>query len=116
MRRGLLYLGTEGGLYVSFDDGGHWQDFQSDMPRAPVYWLTVQERFSDLVIATYGRGFYIVDDISPLRTMNAEIDVGRSCISSRCATRTASARWRRRTASAWRKESPMARPRRTARR
>jgi hypothetical protein len=72
VRRGLLYLGTEGGLYVSFDDGGHWQDFQSDLPRAPVYWLTVQERFNDLVIATYGRGFYIVDDITPLRTMNAE--------------------------------------------
>jgi hypothetical protein len=75
-RRGLLYLGTEGGLYVSFDDGAHWQDFQSDMPRAPVYWLVVQERFNDLVIATYGRGFYIVDDITPLRTMNAESMAG----------------------------------------
>ncbi len=73
VRRGLLYLGTEGGLYVSFDDGGHWQEFQNDMPRAPVYWLVVQERFNDLVIATYGRGFYIVDDITPLRAMNAEV-------------------------------------------
>ena len=72
-RRGLLYLGTEGGLYVSFDDGAHWQSFQSDLPHAPVYWLTVQERFNDLVVATYGRGFYIVDDISPLRSYAPEL-------------------------------------------
>jgi photosystem II stability/assembly factor-like uncharacterized protein len=73
VKRGLLYLGTEGGLYVSFDDGAHWQPFQSDLPHAPVYWLTVQERFNDLVVATYGRGLYIVDDITPLRTYAAEL-------------------------------------------
>ena len=73
VRRGLLYLGTEGGLYVSFDDGARWQEFQSDLPRAPVYGLVVQERFHDLVIATYGRGFYILDDVSPLRAMNADL-------------------------------------------
>jgi len=73
VRKGLLYAGTENGLYVSFDDGDHWQSFQSDLPHAPVYWLVVQERFSDLVIATYGRGFYIVDDISPLRAMSPEV-------------------------------------------
>ena len=72
VKRGLLYLGTEGGLYVSFDDGAHWQTFQNDLPHAPVYWLVVQERFNDLVIATYGRGFYILDDITPLRALSAE--------------------------------------------
>ncbi|MBX9928820.1 MAG: hypothetical protein K2X99_07895, partial [Gemmatimonadaceae bacterium] len=73
VRRGLLYAGTENGLYVSFDDGANWQPLQNNLPHAPVYWITVQERFNDLVIATYGRGFWILDDISPLRTMNATI-------------------------------------------
>jgi hypothetical protein len=66
-RRGLLYLGTENGLYVSFDDGGLWQPLQSGLPHAPVYGLVVQERFGDLVVATYGRGFWILDDLTPLR-------------------------------------------------
>ena len=67
VRRGLLYAGTENGLYVSFDDGANWQPLQNNLPHAPVYWITVQEHFSDLVVATYGRGFWILDDISPLR-------------------------------------------------
>jgi photosystem II stability/assembly factor-like uncharacterized protein len=69
VRRGLLYLGTEGGLYVSFDDGGSWQPLQSNLPHAPVYGIVVQEHFSDLVVATYGRGFWILDDITPLREL-----------------------------------------------
>ena len=67
VKRGLLYAGTENGLHVSFDDGANWQPLQSNLPHAPVYWLTVQEHFSDLVVATYGRGFWILDDITPLR-------------------------------------------------
>jgi photosystem II stability/assembly factor-like uncharacterized protein len=66
-RRGLLYLGTENGLYVSFDDGGLWQPLESGLPHAPVYGLVVQERFGDLVVATYGRGFWILDDLTALR-------------------------------------------------
>jgi len=69
VRRGLLYLGTENGVYVSFDDGGNWQPLQMNLPHAPVYWLTVQEPFHDLVIATYGRGFWILDDVSSLRQL-----------------------------------------------
>ncbi len=72
VRRGLLYLGTENGAYASFDDGDNWQPLQMNLPHAPVYWLTVQEGFSDLVIATYGRGFWILDDITPLRQLGAE--------------------------------------------
>ena len=68
VRRGLLYAGTENGLYVSWDDGAAWQPLQNNLPHAPVYWITVQEHFSDLVVATYGRGFWILDDITPLRT------------------------------------------------
>jgi len=69
VRRGLLYAGTENGLYVSWDDGANWQPLQNNLPHAPVYWITVQERFSDLVVATYGRGFWILDDITSLRSM-----------------------------------------------
>ncbi len=73
VRRGLLYAGTENGVYVSFTDGEQWQPLQGNLPHAPVYWITVQEHFSDLVIATYGRGFWILDDISPLRTLGADV-------------------------------------------
>jgi photosystem II stability/assembly factor-like uncharacterized protein len=65
-RKGLLYAGTENALYVSFDDGGRWEPLQSKLPHAPVYWLTVQPHFHDLVVGTYGRGFYILDDVTPL--------------------------------------------------
>ena len=47
---------------MSFDDGENWQPLQNNMPHAPVYWIAVQEHFNDLVIATYGRGFWILDD------------------------------------------------------
>jgi photosystem II stability/assembly factor-like uncharacterized protein len=73
VRRGLLYAGTENGVYVSFTDGELWQPLQNNLPHAPVYWVTVQENFNDLVIATYGRGFWILDDISPLRSLGAEV-------------------------------------------
>ena len=73
VRKGLLYLGTEGGAYVSFDDGKNWQPLQSGLPHAPVYWLTVQERFHDLAVATYGRGFWILDDITPLQQLTTKI-------------------------------------------
>src|SRR3954447_7778930 len=71
--RGLLYLGTENALYFSVDDGQHWLPLQSGLPHAPVHWLTVQEHFNDLVVATYGRGFWILDDVTPLRTMTPAV-------------------------------------------
>jgi photosystem II stability/assembly factor-like uncharacterized protein len=72
-RPGLLYVGTENGLYVSFDDGEKWEPLQSNMPHAPVYWMVVQEHFNDLVIATYGRGFWILDDLTPIQQMNQTV-------------------------------------------
>ncbi len=72
-RRGLLYLGLENGLYVSFDGGGKWQPLQNNLPAAPVYGIAVQPRFGDLVLATYGRGFWILDDLTPLRQFSPEI-------------------------------------------
>ncbi len=73
VRRGLLYLGTENAIYVSFDDGENWQPLQMDLPHAPLYWISVQEQFNDLVVATYGRGFYILDDLTPLQQMTPQV-------------------------------------------
>ena len=73
VRKGLLYLGTEGGLYISFDDGKNWQPLQAGLPHAPVYWLVVQERFHDLAVATYGRGFWILDDITALEHLTSQV-------------------------------------------
>ncbi|HEX8882532.1 MAG TPA: hypothetical protein VF749_20970, partial [Candidatus Acidoferrum sp.] len=73
VRKDLLYLGTENGMYISFDDGKNWQPLESGLPHAPVYWIAVQERFHDLVLATYGRGFWILDDITPFEQMTPEI-------------------------------------------
>ncbi len=72
VRKGMLYLGTENTLYVSFNDGDNWLPLQNNMPHAPVHWMVVQERFNDLVVATYGRGFWILDDITPLQQWDAD--------------------------------------------
>jgi|HubBroStandDraft_1064217.scaffolds.fasta_scaffold02900_3 photosystem II stability/assembly factor-like uncharacterized protein len=73
VRKGLLYLGTENALYLSFDDGKNWQPLQSGLPHAPVYWIAVQERFHDLALATYGRGFWILDDLTPLQQLTSDL-------------------------------------------
>jgi photosystem II stability/assembly factor-like uncharacterized protein len=81
VRRGLLYLGTENALYVSFDDGDHSQPMQLGMPHAPVYGLVIQEHFNDLVVATYGRGFFILDDLTPLQKLTPAIIASpRTCL------------------------------------
>ena len=72
VRKGLLYAGTENGLYLSFDDGAHWRSFQQNLPHTPVYWLTIQPEFNDLVVGTYGRGFWILDDITALQIYKPE--------------------------------------------
>ena len=64
-RAKLLYLGTEHGVYISFDDGANWQPLSQNLPDTPVHDLAVEQR--DLVIATHGRGFYIMDNIAALR-------------------------------------------------
>jgi len=70
-RQGLLYAGTETGVMVSFDDGGHWQSLQLNLPQCPVHDLIVKN--GDLAIATHGRSFWILDDLSPLRQFTPEI-------------------------------------------
>jgi photosystem II stability/assembly factor-like uncharacterized protein len=68
-RRGLLYAGTERGVYVSFDDGDHWQSLRLNLPATAVRDLVVHD--SDLVVATHGRSFWILDDVTPLRQIAA---------------------------------------------
>ena len=73
VRPGLLYVGTENRLYISFNDGDNWIEWTNNLPASPKYGLVVQEHFGDLVIGTYGRGFWIMDDLSPLQQLNEEI-------------------------------------------
>ncbi|RMH18887.1 MAG: glycosyl hydrolase, partial [Gemmatimonadetes bacterium] len=79
-RAGMLFAGTDNAVWWSLDDGAHWTKLRLDMPPAPVYWLVVQERFDDLVVATYGRGFYILDDLAPLRALDADVLAGRTVL------------------------------------
>jgi len=71
VRKGLLYVGTETGVFASLDDGKHWQSIGLSMPSVPVVAMTVKD--NDLVIATNGRGFWILDDITPLRELSSRI-------------------------------------------
>jgi hypothetical protein len=68
-QRGLLFAGTGNSLYYSPDAGGHWNPLQEGLPHATASWAVVQPQFHDLVVSTYGRGIYILDDISPLEQM-----------------------------------------------
>jgi photosystem II stability/assembly factor-like uncharacterized protein len=69
-RKGMLYVGTELGVFVSFDDGAHWQPLQLNLPVSPIHDLVVKD--DDLVVATHGRSFWVLDDITPLRQANAQ--------------------------------------------
>jgi photosystem II stability/assembly factor-like uncharacterized protein len=69
-RPGLLFAGTETGVYVSFDGGAHWQTLQLNLPMSPIHDLVVKN--NDLAVATHGRAFWVLDDISPLRQAGAD--------------------------------------------
>jgi photosystem II stability/assembly factor-like uncharacterized protein len=69
--KGLLYAGTETGVYFSTDDGAHWQSLQLNLPTTPVHDLALKD--NDLIAATHGRAFWILDDVTPLRQMNSNI-------------------------------------------
>jgi photosystem II stability/assembly factor-like uncharacterized protein len=68
-KRGLLYAGTETGMYVSFDNGDHWQSLQLNLPVVPITDLAIQKREKELVVATQGRSFWILDDLPLLHQM-----------------------------------------------
>ena len=67
----LLYLGTENGLFITLDRGRHWARFSEEFPAVPVYDLVVHQRDGALVIATHGRGIWVIDDLTPLRHLTA---------------------------------------------
>jgi photosystem II stability/assembly factor-like uncharacterized protein len=70
-KKGLLYAGTENGVWVSFDDGGHWQALQLNLPTTPIHDLIVHN--DDLVVATHGRSYWVLDSIAPLRQITAGV-------------------------------------------
>jgi hypothetical protein len=70
-RRGLLYVGTELGVHVSFDDGADWQSLQCNLPVSPVYDFVIKD--DDLVVATHGRSFWILDDLTPLHQLHDDL-------------------------------------------
>ena len=70
-RRGLLYAGTETGIYVSYDDGGNWQRVGGNLPIVPIHDLIIKG--TDMVVATHGRSFWILDDVTPFRQIAAGI-------------------------------------------
>jgi len=71
VRKGLLFAGTENSVWVSFDDGDHWQSLQLNLPHTSMRDLWIHE--GDLIVATHGRGFWILDDIEPLREASASL-------------------------------------------
>ncbi len=71
VRRGLLFAGTERGVYMSFDDGANWQSLQRSLPPVPVHDLQVKD--NDVIVATHGRSFWVMDDISSLRQVTPAI-------------------------------------------
>jgi len=70
-REGLLYAGTEFGMFISFDDGAHWQPFQLNLPVTPVTDIEVHRQ--DLLLSTMGRSFWILDDVTPLHELSPEV-------------------------------------------
>jgi len=71
LRKGLLYAGTESGIYVSFDDGDNWQSLQLNLPHTPVFDTAIHG--TDLLAATHGRAFWVLDNITPLRQANVQV-------------------------------------------
>jgi len=71
VRKGLLFAGTETSVWVSFDDGDHWQSLQRNLPHTSMRDLWIND--NDLIVATHGRSFWILDDISPLRQIDAAV-------------------------------------------
>lgn len=70
-RAGLLYAGTEYGMYISFDDGRNWREFQQNLPDVPI--TDLQVRDLNLIVATQGRSFWVIDDLTPLHQLDAAV-------------------------------------------
>ena len=93
LRKGLLFAGTETSVYVSFDDGDHWQLLQLNLPHTSMRDLAIHG--DDLIVGTHGRSFWILDDITPLRQLNAEI--GKAPVTLFAPQEATRFRWNRNT-------------------
>jgi len=86
-RAGLLYAGTEFGIYVSFDNGARWQPFQMNLPHTPV--TDIKIAHGDLVLSTQGRSFWILDDLTPLHQLSDKVSGAQAFLfAPRAAVRT----------------------------
>ncbi|MGC1381521.1 MAG: hypothetical protein WA814_10935 [Candidatus Baltobacteraceae bacterium] len=74
--RSIVYLGTEEGVWISFDGGAKWQSFRNDMPPASVHDIRMQDKYDDLVLATHGRSVYIMDDMTPVQQLKYAVAQG----------------------------------------
>jgi photosystem II stability/assembly factor-like uncharacterized protein len=101
-RRGLLYTGTERAVYVSFDDGDHWQSLRLNMPATSIRDLVVKD--DDVAVATHGRSFWILDDVTPLRQLQPQML--RSDVVLFAPQRATRVRWNRNTDTPLPQEEP----------
>ncbi|HEY4839728.1 MAG TPA: hypothetical protein VIH72_14025, partial [Candidatus Acidoferrales bacterium] len=99
-RKGLLFAGTESGVYVSFDDGVNWKSLRGTMPNTPVHDMVIKD--DDLAIATHGRSFYVMDNITPLREMTNDVQNAETHL----FTPVAAIRGRGMTLDYWLKSAP----------
>ncbi len=83
--RNLVYLGSEEGIWISFDGGAHWQSFKNDLPSVSVHDIRMQPDDDDLVIATHGRGVYVMDDVRPVQQLQRAIASGTWLFTPRTA-------------------------------
>ena len=83
--RNLVFLGSEKGIWISFDGGANWQSFKNDLPSVSVHDIRMQSRDDDLVIATHGRGVYIMDDVRPLQELQRAVSAGSWLFTPRTA-------------------------------
>ena len=80
--RNIVYLGTEEGIWISFDGGANWQSFQNDLPTVSVHDIRMQPHDDDLVIATHGRSAYIMDDVRPVQELQQAVARGTVALSA----------------------------------
>ncbi|MEM9325387.1 MAG: sialidase [Bacteroidota bacterium] len=69
----VVYLGTENALYFSLNKGASWQSLMTNLPSSPMYWMDIPEHFNDLVVGTYGRGIWILDDLTPIQQFTDKV-------------------------------------------
>ena len=96
MNRNMLFAGTEHGVYVTLDGGKNWQRMRAGLPSVAVRDIQIQRRENDLVVATFGRGIYIIDDYSPLRTLRR---IRQRQTASSCRLGRHASTWRRRSSA-----------------